>query len=145
MYQGIDNNLLQSIYHLMDDEYILNDGVDSSLIQTLSDQLKQFASLYVIDCGEGMTHEIIKNYWMIIGTDNKSTNFYTKKGRIKAGAKGIGRFAMDKLGANCEMTTIYDKDVHHDYDEDGKESPFADINGLLHGMTLRGQTKPWIR
>lgn len=139
--KGIDNNLLQSIYHLMDDEYILNDGVDSSLIQTLSDQLKQFASLYVIDCGEGMTHEIIKNYWMIIGTDNKSTNFYTKKGRIKAGAKGIGRFAMDKLGANCEMTTIYDKDVHHDYDEDGKESPFCGYQWIVAWDDFEGTNK----
>ena len=80
--EGIDSSLLQSIYHMTDDEYVLNNDVDSSNIQMLSKQLKRFASLYVIDCGEGMTYEIIENYWMTIGTDNKSTDFYTKKGRI---------------------------------------------------------------
>ena len=139
--KGIDNNLLQLLYHLVDDEYVLNEGVDSSLIQTLSNQLKQFASLYVIDCGEGMTREIIENYWMTIGTDNKSTNFYTKKGRIKAGAKGIGRFAMDKLGANCEMITIYDKDVHHDYDENGKESLFCGYRWVVSWDDFEGTNK----
>jgi len=64
--------------------------------------------LYIIDAGEGMTQEIIKNYWMTIGTDNKAHDYFTKTGRVKAGAKGIGRFALDKLGDKCEMTTKYD-------------------------------------
>jgi len=64
--------------------------------------------LYIIDAGEGMTQEIIENYWMTIGTDNKAYDYFTKTGRVKAGAKGIGRFALDKLGDKCEMTTKYD-------------------------------------
>lgn len=139
--KGIDNQLLQSIYHLVNGEYIINDGIDSSLIQTLSNQLKLFASLYIIDCGEGMTRKIIENYWMTIGTDNKSTNFYTKKGRIKAGAKGIGRFAMDKLGAKCEMTTIYDKTVHVDCDVNGKESPFCGYRWIVSWEDFEGANK----
>ena len=31
-----------------------------------------------------------------------------RSGRVKAGAKGIERFASDKLGDLCEMTTIFD-------------------------------------
>ncbi len=61
--------------------------------------------LYIIDSGEGMTQEIIKDCWMTIGTDNKANNIFTKTGRARAGAKGIGRFALDKLGDCCTMTT----------------------------------------
>lgn len=63
------------------------------------------------------TH-VIENYWMTIGTDNKSNNFITPNGRIKAGAKGIGRFALDKLGERCEMLTFFDVNVHNCKDED---------------------------
>jgi len=61
--------------------------------------------LYIIDSGEGMTQEIIKDCWMTIGTDNKANNIFTKTGRVRAGAKGIGRFALDKLGDCCTMIT----------------------------------------
>lgn len=88
-----------------------------------------------------MSCAIIETYWMTIGTDNKSTNFYTKKGRVKAGAKGIGRFAMDKLGANCEMITIYDRDVHHDYDLDGKASHFCGYRWVVSWDDFEGANK----
>ena len=68
--------------------------------------------LYIIDAGEGMTQTIIEDYWMTIGTDNKANDYWTKTGRVKAGAKGIGRFALDKLGDRCEMTTKFDTTKH---------------------------------
>jgi len=45
-----------------------------------------------------MTEEVIDNHWMTIGTNNKLEDYITTSGRIKAGAKGIGRFALDRLG-----------------------------------------------
>jgi len=69
-------------------------------------------TLYIIDAGEGMTQEIIENHWMTIGTDNKANNIFTQAGRVKAGAKGIGRFALDKLGDKCEMITKFDSKKH---------------------------------
>ena len=63
------------------------------------------SSLYIIDDGEGMTEDVIESYWMTIGTDHKNNNSATGKSRIKTGAKGIGRFALDRLGVNCEMVT----------------------------------------
>lgn len=62
-------------------------------------------SIYIIDNGTGMTDEIIKKYWMMIGTDNKEDDVETESGRVKTGAKGIGRFALDKLGVVSEMYT----------------------------------------
>ncbi|MGB4774722.1 MAG: ATP-binding protein, partial [Daejeonella sp.] len=59
-------------------------------------------SLFIIDNGDGMTETIIRNHWMMIGTDNKEDEFETGSGRVKTGAKGIGRFALDRLGEVAE-------------------------------------------
>lgn len=61
--------------------------------------------IYIIDNGVGMTETTILEEWMFIGTDKKKTDFKSEKNRIKAGEKGIGRFALDKLGSICEMYT----------------------------------------
>lgn len=61
--------------------------------------------IYILDNGIGMTKNIIESHWMLIGTDNKRENFRTDKKRIKSGEKGIGRFALDRLGSKCEMYT----------------------------------------
>ncbi|SHG79043.1 Histidine kinase-, DNA gyrase B-, and HSP90-like ATPase [Chryseolinea serpens] len=62
--------------------------------------------LYIIDNGTGMTENIIRKNWMMIGTDNKESDFESKDGRIRTGAKGIGRFALDRLGEVAELYTI---------------------------------------
>ena len=67
------------------------------------------SSIYIIDCGEGMTEDVISKHWMTIGTDDKLNNAFSKKGRVKSGAKGIGRFALDRLGKKAEMITFSDK------------------------------------
>ncbi|MCL2228424.1 MAG: ATP-binding protein [Firmicutes bacterium] len=60
-------------------------------------------TLILIDNGIGMSKEIIKKHWMSIGFSDKDVNLVSDDGRIKTGAKGIGRFALDRLGSNCEM------------------------------------------
>lgn len=61
--------------------------------------------IYVYDNGEGMNEDIIENSWMTIGTNDKQINYLTKRGRTKSGEKGIGRFALDRLGRHCTMLT----------------------------------------
>ncbi|WP_339296708.1 ATP-binding protein [Paenibacillus sp. FSL W7-1279] len=61
--------------------------------------------IYILDNGIGMTKETIENYWMLIGTDNKREEYESARNRIKSGEKGIGRFALDRLGSRCEMYT----------------------------------------
>ena len=61
--------------------------------------------IYILDNGVGMTKDIIENCWMMIGTDNKRENYKSVKNRIKSGEKGIGRFALDRLGSQCDMYT----------------------------------------
>lgn len=66
-------------------------------------------NLYIVDNGHGMTNEVIESAWMTIGTDNKEINPYTPGKRVRSGAKGIGRFALDRLGKSVEMLTLPDK------------------------------------
>ena len=61
--------------------------------------------IYILDNGTGMTKEIIENCWMTIGTDNKKHRYESEGKRIRSGEKGIGRFALDRLGNKCEMYT----------------------------------------
>ncbi|MCI8965513.1 MAG: histidine kinase [Clostridia bacterium] len=61
--------------------------------------------LYLMDNGFGMTEEVIQKHWMTIGNSSKHTDFVTKKGRTQTGAKGIGRFALDRVSDQCTMYT----------------------------------------
>lgn len=61
--------------------------------------------LYIVDNGSGMDKTIIEKQWMQIGTDNKLQNSQSANGRIKTGAKGIGRFALNRLGQISKMYT----------------------------------------
>lgn len=62
-------------------------------------------TLYLMDNGSGMTEEIIEKHWMTIGNSSKYKKFITANGRIQTGAKGIGRFALDRIGDACVMYT----------------------------------------
>lgn len=66
---------------------------------------KSTNTLYLADNGCGMTSGVIKKHWMTIGNSSKKRKFTSKKGRIQTGAKGIGRFALDRIGDSCTMYT----------------------------------------
>lgn len=68
--------------------------------------IKEESVLYIIDNGEGMTEKVIKDHWMQIGTGNKEKDYISDDKRTKTGAKGIGRFALDRLGFETEMWTL---------------------------------------
>ena len=78
---------------------------DYNYDDNINDSCKKINSIYIIDNGDGMTDEIIKNNWMTIGTDNKEIKQFSDSGRVKTRAKGIGRFALDKLGNKYKMLT----------------------------------------
>ncbi len=68
--------------------------------------IKKESVLYIIDNGDGMEKKTVEDYWMQIGTGNKEQFFLSDNRRVKTGAKGIGRFALDRLGLNTEMWTL---------------------------------------
>lgn len=94
-----------AVIELVKNSYDADSTISIVLVDAFND------CIYIIDNGEGMTSEIIKKHWMTIGTDNKLYMSATNNSRIKTGAKGIGRFALDRLGAECEMWTKTQKDM----------------------------------
>lgn len=69
--------------------------------------LSEKSRIIIRDDGLGMTFEDIRDKWMVIGTSSKRRKktspapYY----RIVAGKKGVGRFAVDKLGGKLVMKT----------------------------------------
>jgi signal transduction histidine kinase len=53
-----------------------------------------------------MTLDQVRDYWMKIGTSNKTIENTTESfGRLKTGSKGVGRFACRRLGAHLQLRT----------------------------------------
>jgi len=155
-----DVNLIREHYHIGETAsgYVLDLGDSKPLsldegerktelkrIEDARAQLRDFfnskTNLYIIDDGEGMTDEVIRDYWMVIGTNNKLEEIYTNKGRVKTGAKGIGRFALDRLGTKAEMTT---KPSRERYPKAGSKTGFlwdVDWNDFEGGGKVIGDIK----
>lgn len=70
-------------------------------------------TLKIIDDGVGMDSYDIKKHWMHIGKSNKGYDLIdsNNKVRVQAGAKGVGRFALSRLGKNIQL---YSKKEHKD-------------------------------
>lgn len=92
-------------YSDIDQSYLLNDKIKNADRAKLEAIFSQYNVIVIADNGDGMTSDIIRNHWMTIGTDAKELDAVSYKGRVKSGAKGIGRFALDKLGRVCEVRT----------------------------------------
>ena len=138
---GIAEDLLKNAYSHNIDAFELNEACDENLLKRLKRELTKLSVLYIIDTGEGMTQEVIANNWMTIGTDNKAKQYRSHKGRIKTGAKGIGRFALDKLGASCEMVTLYDSSYKEDKDDKGKPTDNTGYKWTVSWDSFEGDSK----
>ncbi len=140
--KGIDKKLLEGIYKFENESYIVKAELDEENLLILKKALSKLSVLYIIDSGEGMTQNVIRDHWMTIGTDNKSNNVFTKTGRVKAGAKGIGRFALDKLGSKCEMTTIFNSEYHlPDTDINGNQTDYIGYKWKVNWEDFEGDYK----
>lgn len=62
-------------------------------------------ALKITDNGDGMDSEDIRRYWMHIGKSNKGYDFIDANNnvRVQAGSKGVGRFALSRLGKNIQL------------------------------------------
>lgn len=110
-------------YSLQQAAYTLNSDAVDQLVQ-------DFLDLWLIDNGDGMSADTIEENWMVIGTNNKEQNATSDAGRARTGAKGIGRFALDRLGTECQLfsssvtneanTTLEWRVNWDDFDDPGK-------------------------
>lgn len=66
-------------------------------------------SIQIEDNGIGMTYETIRDIWLVPAHDHQAKkrekNKRTKRGRLPLGEKGLGRFAVHKLGNKIELIT----------------------------------------
>lgn len=69
--------------------------------------LSERSRIIIEDNGLGMTFEDIRDKWMVIGTSSKRRGKMSPApfNRIVVGKKGVGRFAVDKLGSKLVMRT----------------------------------------
>ncbi len=119
------------------------------------------SSISIKDDGIGMSFTDIKDKWMVIGTSNKRSNPFSPEPfyRKCVGEKGIGRFAVDKLGDKVNIITKQSEekqwlDVEIDWEAYYKQSAenkeiklFTDIENhyeyfdsedlSVHGTTLK--------
>lgn len=67
------------------------------------------SSIEIVDDGTGMSEETIRKHWLNPATpgkaEQKRKNPRTNRGRIVQGEKGIGRFAIFKLGKTATVVT----------------------------------------
>jgi signal transduction histidine kinase len=72
-------------------------------------------TVFIEDNGKGMDYDDIKNKWLFVaysakqdGTEDTDYRNKIKSKRFFAGAKGIGRFSCDRLGAKLKLVSIKD-------------------------------------
>ncbi len=65
------------------------------------------SKIIIRDDGTGMTLDDVEHKWMVIGSNSKRIKTHSPDpyNRRFVGKKGVGRFAVDKLGAKLVMTT----------------------------------------
>jgi signal transduction histidine kinase len=101
------------------------------------------SSITVEDNGLGMSFEDIRDKWMVIGTSSKRRNPVTPAPfyRQCVGEKGIGRFAVDKLGNTLRITTKKageDSRIIVDVNWDAYQTPTQNENGSIRLFTEIG-------
>jgi len=73
---------------------------------TFSDYEKKGGRLLIEDDGQGMDEDVIKKTWMRLSTSEKIDNPVSETfQRPRAGQKGIGRFAVQRLGKKLTLET----------------------------------------
>jgi signal transduction histidine kinase len=119
----------------------LKDDVEAADAARLAESLDQVLDLWIVDNGHGMSSDIINERWMVIGTDAKELNVRSHGGRIVTGAKGIGRFALDRLGGESDLYSGQENSgsIVHWYvdwsDFEGAGKIVSDVEALLETET----------
>lgn len=103
---------IMAIYELVKNSY----DADSSFVDVHFNDIqdKDYASITVVDNGTGLTSDVIENVWLEPGTDhrkpidddgNRIVNRSPIYDRVPMGEKGVGRFAVHKLGNVITLVT----------------------------------------
>lgn len=112
------------------------DADATEVIIEFKDYMQSGGKLIIRDDGHGMTADQIRNNWMRISTDDKERNPLSPGyKRPRAGRKGIGRFAVERLGKELILETCakgYDEGlrIHFNWDNDFQHG--RDLSLIAH-------------
>ncbi|ADE13009.1 sensor histidine kinase [Sideroxydans lithotrophicus] len=70
----------------------------------------------IVDDGDGMDANAIKNGWLILGKSSKESDVPTRLGRRPAGSKGLGRLAALRMGKEVTLSAVQrgnSRRIHH--------------------------------
>ena len=97
---------ITALFELVKNCYDANAEKVDIIFESLN-PLSNKSKIIIKDDGLGMTFEDIRDKWMVIGTSSKrrKTTSPAPYNRVVAGKKGVGRFAVDKLGGKLVMKT----------------------------------------
>lgn len=96
-----------AVFELVKNAY----DADASFVSVRISRLKGTAPLITVtDDGEGMSLETIRTIWLVPGDDHREKERLARSrspkfGRLPLGEKGVGRFAVHKLGDRIRMIT----------------------------------------
>lgn len=99
--------------------------------------------LQIQDDGHGMTPADIQDKWMVVGTSDKEYNPISRGGRIKVGEKGIGRFAVQRLGHEVEIESRPQhtgEEIRLSIDWDAYTKANVTFDQVTHPMEVRASS-----
>jgi signal transduction histidine kinase len=84
-----------------------HDADASNVTLRFHEVAKPDGEIMIVDDGDGMDLETLLGIWMEPGATSKgsASRHVTSRGRRVLGEKGVGRFAVDKLGRRLELVT----------------------------------------
>lgn len=97
---------ITALFELVKNCYDAN-ATEVTIAFHLAGESLQTNSITITDNGHGMSFEDVRDKWMVIGTSSKRRNPISAPpfSRRCVGEKGIGRFAVDKLGNYLKIST----------------------------------------
>ena len=97
-----------AVFELVKNSY--DADANSATVRFALDKMGRASSLTVEDDGEGMAYETIRDVWLSPGHDYRAKQRAKRQrspnhGRLPLGEKGLGRFAVHKLGDHIKLVT----------------------------------------
>jgi len=106
--------LVKNAYDAGANEVTISFLKDSSVEKEKMTENTNDIILEILDNGQGMTKDIIKNVWFTVATpykeENKTVKINKEIKRIVSGEKGLGRLSAARLGSVLEMYTKSSKE-----------------------------------
>lgn len=106
------------------------------------------SQLIITDNGLGMNNENFRVHWMHVGKSSKEYSVMDENGneRVLAGSKGVGRFALSRLGSSVVITSKKSESMGVVWSTDWNSSKLFDDESLHNRgteITISGLREKW--